>query len=822
MISRRRMSLLIGLIWACAAHSTAAPGLAPDDSPAKPGEWGFRPADGSTVEANPPAFAWRPQKGAVTYFLECASNADFSKDVYRIEKLWLNVHCPPRTLAPGTHYWRYGYADAQGQRSQWSQVRSFRVPADATKFPMPPMAELIARIPTQHPRLFVRPEELDQIRRDIKGPLRERWEQLVKEAERLVANPPPSDEPLKYEPGWKFGDPQWLERWWGNREKVIRTLDGAATLAFVYMISGERKYGDVARRLMLDAAAWDPKGSTNHVYNDEASMPVLYLLSRAYTWGHAALSEEDRAKIRASMAERGREVFNHLRRSPHTWRPYDSHHNRAWHKLGELAIAFMGEIEEAPQWLEHTVNTFYCCYPVWSDDDGGWHEGASYWSAYQNKHTWWLDVMKSALGIDGYTKPFFRRSADFPMYVMPPGTRCGGLGDLALEMNPRGLGDTVAILARGAQNGYWQWYADQVGGTIGRGCLGLLRSRQGAPKPKAPDDLPQSKLFRGTGLAMLHTNLRDATRDVQMFFKSSPMGSQSHGFNAQNSYILAVHGKPVLIWTGRRDWHGSPHHTRWMWETKSQNCILVNGQGQIKHRTDVGGRITAFHTGSDFDYVVGDASEVYGDALKKFTRTILFAKPDVILIYDQLAASEPSSFSWLLHAPEKMEFADQSAIVASNGDSHARVSILEPRGLRVSQNDRFDPLPQKWPGWRQWHLSAETLDRRDTLRFITVIRPYAGTLSVTGETARQVKHGWYCDVQTNDGGKLHVLLHEGAAGQRVSSDAAFWTDGDCTAVRLDATGKGIATFSANGSASYAGQAIERVDCTPSPNGTDGR
>ena len=808
MTSRRGMSLLIGFIWACAAHGTAAPGLAPDDSPAKPGEWGFRPAEGSAVEANPPGFVWRPQKDAAMYFLECASDADFSNDVYRVETLWLNTHCPPKTLAAGKHFWRYGYVDQKGQRSQWSEVRSFTIPAGAAEFPMPPMAELIARIPKQHPRLFLRPEELEQIRRDIKGPLRERWQQLVRDADRLVANPPPSDEPLKYEPGWKLGDPQWLERWWGNREKVIKTLDGAATLAFAYMITGDKKYGDVARRLMLAAAAWDPKGSTNHFYNDEASMPVVYLMSRAYTWGYDALSESDRATIRASMAVRGQDIFDHLRRSPHTWRPYDSHHNRAWHKLGELAIAFMGEIDEAPKWLEHTVNTFYCCYPVWSDDDGGWHEGASYWSAYQYKHTWWLDVMKSALGIDGFRKPFFHRAGDFPLYVMPPGTQCGGLGDLALEMTPRSLGNTMAIMARGAQNGYWQWYADQVGGDVGTGYLGVLRARQPAPKPTPPADLPQSKLFRGTGLAMLHTNLLDATRDVQVFFKSSPMGSQSHGFNAQNSYVLAVHGKPVLIWTGRRDWHGSPHHTKWMWETKSQNAILVNGQGQIKHtRTDVGGKIVAFHTSRDFDYVVGDASNVYGDAVKGFTRTILLAKPDVILIYDRLAASEPSTFSWLLHAPEKMEFADQSAIVASNGESHARVSILEPRGLRVSQNDRFDPLPQKWPGWRQWHLAAETPEARQAVQFITVVRPYAGTLGATSQTARRATNGWYCDVQANGGGKLRVLWRGGAAGQRVSSDTAFWTDGDCAAVRLDATGKRIAAFSANGSASYAGRAV---------------
>ncbi len=803
MFRRPGMAAVLFFSFSLAAiHAAQGPAL--DDSPAQPGEWGFRPFEGSETEVNPPAFSWRPQKGATTYVLECSPTPDFSKDVYRVEGIWLNVHCPPRVFKPGAYHWRYAFVDEKGQRSAWSKVRAFTIPQTAVEFPMPPMQELIARIPKGHPRLFLRPEDLGQLKKDIEGPLKERWAGLRKEADRLAANPPPSDEPLKYEPGWKRGSAEWLARWWGNREKVIRTLNGAATLAFVYMVTGEKKYGEVARKLMLDAAAWDPKGSTNHYYNDEASMPVVYYMSRAYTWGYGALSEADRAKIRASMTVRGQDIFSHLRRSPHTWRPYDSHHNRAWHKLGELAIAFMGEIDECPMWLEHTVNTFFCCYPVWSDDDGGWHEGASYWSSHQYRHTWWLDVMKSALGIDGFKKPFFHRAGYFPLYAMPPGTECGGFGDLALERTPRAHGSLMTIFARGAQNGHWQWYADQVGGEIESGYLGLLRAQRPAPKPQPPTDLPSSKVFRGTGLAMLHTNLLDATKDVQVFFKSSPMGSQSHGFNAQNSFILAVYGKPLLISSGRRDWHGSPHHTQWMWETKSQNNILVNGKGQIKHtRTEVGGKITAFHTSGEFDYVVGDASATYGEAIRHYTRTILFAKPDIILIYDQLDAAKPSTFSWLLHAIEAMRFKGQSEILVSNGASHARVSIVQPTGLKLSQHDKFDPPPQKWPGWKQYHFAAETTEPRETIQFITVIRPYGPTAGATGgdkgalppagESVKRVPNGWLCEIRGEKGTTLEVLLRTGEAGGIVA--AGIWkSDSECAVRRVDAGGKVISTF----------------------------
>lgn len=55
------MTLLPLFISLCQLASTGA--LAVDDSPAKPEEWGFRPAQESKVATTPPAFVWRPVKG---------------------------------------------------------------------------------------------------------------------------------------------------------------------------------------------------------------------------------------------------------------------------------------------------------------------------------------------------------------------------------------------------------------------------------------------------------------------------------------------------------------------------------------------------------------------------------------------------------------------------------------------------------------------------------------------------------------------------------------------------------------------------------------
>ncbi|UKI31211.1 MAG: heparinase II/III family protein [Lentisphaeria bacterium] len=79
---------------------------------------------------------------------------------------------------------------------------------------------------------------------------------------------------------------------------------------------------------------------------------------------------------------------------------------------------------------------------------------------------------------------------------------------------------------------------------------------------------------------MLNTTLLDGKKNIQLQFKSSPVGTWSHGYDANNSFLLNVFGERMLIRSGRRDMYASNFHSNWMWETKSENNITVNGIGQ--------------------------------------------------------------------------------------------------------------------------------------------------------------------------------------------------------------------------------------------------
>ena len=484
-------------------------------------------------------------------------------------------------------------------------------------------------------------------------------------------------------------------------------------------------------------------------------MPALYMTSRAYSWAFPALSEDDRRAVIDMMRIRGGQAFSNLRGHNHLWRPYSSHSNRAWHFLGEVAIAFIDDIPEAPTWLDYAMTIFYTCYPVWGDADGGWHEGAAYWSSYNARFMYWAFVARSAFDIDVFERPFYQRIGDYGMYLMPPGTQTGGFGDQAPLMSASKIAPLMAVLANGARNPHWRWYAEACGSDLPGGYLGFIYAANAIGlDAKPPADLPTSTVFRGVGLAVLNSNLIDGAENVQVQFKSSPLGRQSHGYNANNAFLLNMRGQPVLVRTGKRDVYGSKHHTDWMWDSKSDNCILVNGEGQTKHTAAARGAITAFQTSEHVDVVIGEAADSYPQ-LDRFTRQTAFFKPHAVLIHDVLEAKEPSIYQWTLHGAGAFEIGDQSATWQGEPGS-IEVRFLSPGGLAISQTDQFDPPPADWSKIKlnQWHLTAATSEKASSMEFLTLIGVDDAPVEIT---------------QTSDG-MFSLSLPEGTADVRVGPE----------------------------------------------------
>jgi hypothetical protein len=761
-------------------------GLEVSNRAPKADEWGYRPANASTVRLNPPSLTWVHETEAASYTVQWSRKEDFAEAASATGVPW-PTYTHHERLAPGAWHWRYRFKTQDGRESGWSARRSFVVPADAIVFPMPTRAEQRKRVPQEHPRLFLRPEDLPRLRGAVSG---NAFTQLRAEADRLLgAEPTPEPATMG-----DLRDPKTAADWWPNRLQTLKACQEAETLAFVYLITREAKYGEGARKWIRHLCSWNLEGPTNFTINCEAAKPILHRLPRAYDWAYDALSPEDRELVRRVATRRAQDAWKSREVGlgvGHLNSPYSSHGQRTFHKLAENAIALLGDVPEAATWLDYAVNKFYATFPVWSDDDGGWHQGLSYWAGYITKDVWWLQVSQSALGIDGFKKPFFARAADYALYAAPPNSPNSGFGDLSFRPPTQGWGGFMQYFLRalgnrpeGARAGYWRWWTERWGMTGEGGILGFLYETNLGPLPaaKAPADLPPSKIFRGTGVANLHATLLDANDDVHVLFKSSPFGTQSHGHNSHNSIQLNAYGEALLPTCVYRDLHGSKFHTGWCHETVSQNAVLVDGKGQIKYSPAPHGRIVDSLLGDDWDYVVGDATDAYGGRLTRYRRHVLYAKPDVVVLYDDLAAKDPATFQFMLHGNRAFDVDENtSSLRIDLPKAGADIRYLSPLRLAFRQWDGYDPKPTvEFPN--MWHVEAGTAEKRAEVGMLTAILPYRAGKRESW-TATRIESETAVGVRIETAGKKTRMLFrkQGARGPASADGVAF--EGPAAVVR---------------------------------------
>ncbi|MFC1614143.1 heparinase II/III family protein [Gemmatimonadota bacterium] len=388
------------------------------------------------------------------------------------------------------------------------------------------------------------------------------------------------------------------------------------------------------------------------------------------------------------------------------------------------------------------------------------------------RHTYFLDALPLATGVDLYKKPFYRNNGYFPVYFHPPYAKRGAFGDggyRAPNVNEKLLLQKYA-LATG--NPIFLWHAEQINtgdqtaqrikndaGEINwrpwamEDVAEVLGAAPAGLKSKPPTGLPGSRFLKDIGWVAAHSELGSAENDVWVVFKSSRYGSLSHSHADQNSFILNAYGEPLLIDSGYYPWYGSPHHCLWTRRTRAHNAVLVNGRGQGNFSMAARGKIEQYsHTGK-LTYLRAEAGSAYNVPLSDGTlelwkehlsgptpsmepkvlaarRSLAFSADKQhpwLAVHDYLETDSPASFDYLLHSQEKMELEqDAATVLVKQGAARVKVFILSDNDLVFSQDDEFSPPPgNRYEGApNQWHFSARTKNEANRVKFLALYVPY--------------------------------------------------------------------------------------------------
>jgi hypothetical protein len=317
-----------------------------------------------------------------------------------------------------------------------------------------------------------------------------------------------------------------------------------------------------------------------------------------------------------------------------------------------------------------------------------------------------------------------------------------------------------SVSGDGGRAGYWRAWAQGNGMRENDGFLGFLYRANLPPLPPARPlaELPPSKVFHGIGVASLHTTLADSRDDVHFAFKASPFGSQSHGHNPQNSFLLNAYGAALLVANGYRDLHGSKFHYQFVHTTRAQNAVLVNGEGQIPHSVNATGRIVREQFSPAYDYVAGDATPAYGQRLQKAWRHVVFVKGErpFVVMYDELVAPEPATFQFMLHALKAFTIDERAGrLSVAEAKAGLEVAYLSPVPLTFAQSDGFTPPPtREFPNI--WHVEAGTQEKRRELGVVTVLVPHRAGQAVAWQ-ARRRESSDGPTVEIEIGGRRHSI-----------------------------------------------------------------
>jgi len=690
-----------------------------------------RPADGAELAISPVGLAWLPCPGSAGYRVEIRDQKD--REVYRRDIGAGPVHLPNRVLPAGEYTWDVVALDAQGRDIARHGARSFTIARQAVELPWIEPAELLRRVPAEHPRVLYPHAELEQLRATLNSTRAKAWRACRSKADRALRKGPPEFPTYHREKDARVRRLEYLAYFRYFRGFV----DGALMdLSLAYLFSEEKKYADAAKRILLEIASWptadDDVTSVSARWGDEAGLSFSKCAHIAYDWLYPAFDDGEREIVAKMCRERAGQTYRRLKRHDYLTNPGESHEGRLIAYLTDMALALAGETPDAEVWLDYSLKALTTIYPHWAGVNGGWAEGTAYGLWYNTFYIPAFESLRKLTGYDLWQRPFFSQARYFFLYCTANHGEIRPFGDAAESGGPgvsggSGYADLMSFHAHRFDDPHVGWWVRQIPGYSGRksGFFALLHPDELPAQP--PRDLPNARVFESVGWAGLHSDLSRPERDTCLIFKSSPYGSHSHSHADQNAFAIMKGGAALAIPSGYYGpSYGSPHHARWTRSTQANNCVLVDGQGQIM-RSPIGGSIAAFEEAPGHAYVAGDATPAYGGKLTRCVRRILFLRPGLFLLLDEIEAPRAARFQWLLHAFDEMVLRG-SRVTSRRRGAKLDVHLACRHRLEITQTDEFgteynEGTPAKYHREKpnHWHVTASTVEKAQRTRIAAVM-----------------------------------------------------------------------------------------------------
>lgn len=508
-------------------------------------------------------------------------------------------------------------------------------------------------------------------------------------------------------------------------EEEDKTLLAAA----LWLRTGSSPAAFEVKRRALNLASWSPSGATGYLSHDQSGRSVTRTLALAYDWLHGQWTHDEESKLLSAIRPRMLDILSNAGNygldnglALVRW-PYDSHRvvTTATTALTCAVLAGNGTIYD--QCLMNILPRYLTRPIPWGVDDGGYANGTYYaqWDM-QYAHLGIWEMLNQVVGINLWNTPWALNHGKYLAYFLPPGTPSGIFGDGA-ERNSKAVwaaeGKTYAGYLPSLLS---DWYARNQSGEA-REQLTLLLSPQrnlSVISAALPSGIAHGIHIPSIGWVAMHSDLGDPLR-TSVYMKSSPYGSYNHSHADQNSFVIHAGGTILAADSGYYDGYNSPHWKGWYKATRAHNAITFDGQqGQMHDTLTAKGLITQFAHTPKYDLVTGDAKMAYGKLLTKAVRSIIYLRPNILVVFDSLASDIARTWEWNIHALSPMIIRDNRNVEISQEGIRMCVRQVAEQDVIFSQTDKFTAAPAgEYPN--QWHGTfTSNLKSKDVI-FLTVL-----------------------------------------------------------------------------------------------------
>jgi hypothetical protein len=589
-------------------------------------------------------------------------------DPYDIGRLgqWQELACEFRAPTDTVAFW-LALEKGGSQRAEiealLDDVRVEEIPylTALERYRLEPLPKPLAALRGTHPRLYLGNGRIGTLREAIGSSHARLWAAVRTQADAAV----------------KRGAPRYVERdsYSGDEQLWQREVGNAMpTLAMAWVLTEDPKYLAATRDWALASCGYPTWGLGRIDGMDLATGHQLLGLALVYDWCYEALGEGTRETLRATLVRRTSRMFE-AAASGEVWWQRSYLQNHLWVNVCGLAaagFALFDEVPDAGRWIGLARDRFRTTMASLGPD-GASHEGVGYWQYGAEYLLKYMDLAVDLLAEDLFDTAWWRNTATYAQHLSLPRqawTRSNCIVDIAdcPRGNWYGPDHILRRLAREYRDGHAQWLADEIAaaGTDAPSArwLNLLWHDPGVV-PEGPADLPTLMHFTDMGLVASRSDW--SGKESLLVFKCGPfIGHEAvqrfrydpgggHVHPDANHLVVFAHGEWLLRDDGYR--------AKW---TGQHNTLLVDGKGQLGegHQWFHGGealsarsqpRMVRAESAPRLDLLVGDATAAYPTSLglKRYLRHLLYVKPDVLIVLDDIVTEGDRDLELRFHPESK-------------------------------------------------------------------------------------------------------------------------------------------------------------------------